>query len=1128
MKTLRGDTINLGPYLGSSIRYILCDDDTGICCENDILLESNSIPVIKCDNPRDFMCYQSLLDYRPEVDGVCSPVSWKVSGLSQTDGCSENTFGTIVRTYTAIDSYGNESLPCTTTFTVLPADITELDINGRIRFPGDTTIACDRFDLSATAFGQPYLDSIAIEASTSLCDLSYSFDDVIINGEDCQQTIERRWYLYEPICGGGQRIVEGRQLIQVIDTVAPQVRFTGDIHAAPIDGEHCIGILREPRLLLRDNCADPKSISIQYLIQGILHDNLEGVEVGVDDQTLVVIASDPCGNTSRDTTEVVLFDNQLPVAVCLNDNLISLTNGTARLPASSLDQGSYDNCKIDRIEIKRKNGDCSGWPDDFGDWVEFCCEDAGKTIELTLLVTDVFGNQNICHGQIDVRDYIRPKISSCPPDIVVDCDVSLPSDSDSSDPYHHLFGTIRSLESRESLGLSERYLISSTDALLDGYYEDDCPEQIDIIVTSETRLNECGSGEILRTFVAIDQAGLRSQECTQLITILRPEPLDTSRIRWPQSEIFLTTCDGNTDLDKLNVSPPILPVDKCDLAGVSHDDQVFVINDDDNCLKVIRTWSIIDWCDPANTLIARRSQTIKVIDIEKPQIVSDCAQPRFLYASRIDCDRIPINLSLQASDDCSRDEDLRVVAKLVPVDGQGRALVTTAGYDPTNSQYSITETVSPGEYRVHWEVVDQCGNYSECTQSITVIDDKPPTPYAKGISTSLHASGSVTIWASDLALESEDRCYGTPEISIAHSDADFEESGDRLTFTCSHRGDNMVKVFAYRQMEDGRFTYDFTTVVVRVVAASDICDNITASTTVPSGQVSGYVSTSYGVLLPHTMIEMRSSAVDTHYYADDQGFYRSEFDRVDSLVVRPVRQGQIRYGLSTRDAIFIQNHILGTHTLSNPWDLIGADVTQDNRISARDILELRKAVIGKPSLMDQYDAWRFIPANHQFEDPSRAFQRDMPDQMTVDLTLQRAHTDFIGIKMGDIDHSVPISAETSKGRTADRINIQAKWMPGTSADTLILLTEKAYSVSGWQLSLDIGQCPIDKLDYIFPTTASGIVHVDERGIRISAITSTKSTLNGNRQLVKLITDKWSQANKSKLKLEEGFQSEIYL
>ena len=59
-----------------------------------------------------------------------------------------------------------------------------------------------------------------------------------------------------------------------------------------------------------------------------------------------------------------------------------------------------------------------------------------------------------------------------------------------------------------------------------------------------------------------------------------------------------------------------------------------------------------------------------------------------------------------------------------------------------------------------------------------------------------------------------------------------------------------------------------------------------------------------------------------------------------------IKNDDPKNGVSTKDLVMIQKHLLGIELLVDPHDFIAADINNDGKISARDLLELRKLILG--------------------------------------------------------------------------------------------------------------------------------------------------------------------------------------
>ncbi|MCL6583276.1 MAG: HYR domain-containing protein [bacterium] len=101
-------------------------------------------------------------------------------------------------------------------------------------------------------------------------------------------------------------------------------------------------------------------------------------------------------------------EDKIPPQCIAKDITVKLdASGRARISPQDVDNGSWDNCGIAKMEV---------FPD------TFTCDDAGKEISVTLTVTDTSDNESTCPAKVTVVDSIPPE-PRCK-DITVQLDAS--------------------------------------------------------------------------------------------------------------------------------------------------------------------------------------------------------------------------------------------------------------------------------------------------------------------------------------------------------------------------------------------------------------------------------------------------------------------------------------------------------------------------------------------------------------------------------------------------------------------------------------------------------------------------------------------------------------------------------
>ena len=73
-------------------------------------------------------------------------------------------------------------------------------------------------------------------------------------------------------------------------------------------------------------------------------------------------------------------------------------------------------------------------------------------------------------------------------------------------------------------------------------------------------------------------------------------------------------------------------------------------------------------------------------------------------------------------------------------------------------------------------------------------------------------------------------------------------------------------------------------------------------------------------------------------------------------------------GVSTLDLVMIQRHVLGLDIFSNPYNVIASDVNGDEKVTASDLVELRKLILGIYVQLPKSDSWKFINNKQTFAD----------------------------------------------------------------------------------------------------------------------------------------------------------------
>jgi hypothetical protein len=126
-------------------------------------------------------------------------------------------------------------------------------------------------------------------------------------------------------------------------------------------------------------------------------------------------------------------------------------------------------------------------------------------------------------------------------------------------------------------------------------------------------------------------------------------------------------------------------------------------------------------------------------------------------------------------------------------------------------------------------------------------------------------------------------------------------------------------------------------------------------------------------------------------------------------IVRPVREGDARNGVTTLDLVRIQKHLLGLQNFSTPYQFIAADANNSASVTAIDIVQLRKLILGFYNELPNNKSWRFIDKGHVFPDPMNPWISPLPETYNIiPFSNSMNDVDFNAIKIGDLNLSASL------------------------------------------------------------------------------------------------------------------------
>lgn len=373
-------------YVGQTLWGVVVREG-GNSCWTTITVEDKLKPVIECPSLLTINC-GDIDDYTPVYYDNCGEVTLDlVSETITVNNCnlgwSDNVLERITRVYKATDASGNVTTSCPITIDVLalnPDDIDNPDsftvLNGNPLdcsgdWPKDHKGNPSPFPgIGHSGTGVPSINGKPLYGDgADCCNITVTYSDTEIT-TCCGKTkaIMREWKFFESSCLN--RVISSHiQQIEIVDSQAPVISGLVDIEVTT--DENCEGVVNFPAPTLTDNCTNTSLLTYtitvyqngDWSVPGphIAHGQPRVAALPVGSHKAVYVAYDKSDNSSRDTINVYVEDNTPPVAICKEMTTVGLTsNGKAWVPASSIDDLSYDECGLQNIFVKRMVTDNCG------------------------------------------------------------------------------------------------------------------------------------------------------------------------------------------------------------------------------------------------------------------------------------------------------------------------------------------------------------------------------------------------------------------------------------------------------------------------------------------------------------------------------------------------------------------------------------------------------------------------------------------------------------------------------------------------------------------------------------------------------------------------------------------------
>lgn len=1016
--TIPGSPFVNASFIGKTLSVKVKHLATGNSCWGNVYVEDKLPPQMNCPPDLTVQCNASLSPAKTGSPTVsdCSGYTLTYSDQFQNNNCENAYAGDLTRTWKAVD--GNSSIQfCSQLIHINQGKAG--DVKWPLNLDGMAAPALDCVNpkTAPSNTGFPAIDGLAIPNGTGFCNMSVTYSDQTLPMCQNSYKILRNWTV---AAWCTSTILNHVQIVAVMDTKPPVLTCPADLTVGTTSAQFCTASVTLPQVAITDDCSTIFDVTMNTPAGLITGNGGLISNVGLGIYAIKYNVNDNCGNLSSCTMKLNVIDDDPPTVICDEHTVITLNNtGSAAIFPATFDDGSYDNCGIITLTVRRMQAACGVQPVDSPS-VKFCCEDAGKDVLVQMKATDQSGNVNSCMVTVHVDDKSKPVIQ-CPADKTLACS-----------------------ENPANLSLTGNPIVST-------------PCGIPTVTFSDVKnLNSCNVGTIARTWTATAENG-NSSTCVQTITMVDNTPVS---VTFPPN-YTASACTVVAELIPVNLPPPYnAPVtgSDCELLATSYTDQVFTVAAP-ACFKIVRTWKVINWCtyqpNGGTTGLWQAQQIITVMDNTAPTFTCPAGFTVGVGANCKGTVTLPPVTDIQ---DCSQN-------------------VSTSISHSLGSGYGPFQNVNPGTYPVKYAVSDGCGNTSSCTINVLIKDDKNPTPYCEdalvitlmGVDTDndgILDDGMAVTWAADFNVGSYDNCPGALKFSFSPDVNDIS-----ATFNCDDRGQNELEMW----VTDAAGNQDFCHTSIIIEDNAGVCAGPPQV-----ADIVGAVTNEEGADIENATISINDGVTPPAITGPDGNFSFPAIPFGNDYTVTAEKNSNLLNGVTTYDMVIMQRHILGIDTLRSPYKMIAADVNRSNTITTLDMVLLRKAILFISAEFPGNKSWRFIDANYIFPNPRNPFQEMLPEVFNINnFDGSFKNVKFIAVKIGDVNGTASPNSFTqpNEDRSGGALTFQVADMTLEQNKTyqVDFEAENFTGISGYQFTLHFDPEKLEFIKAVSPPVDLGLV-----------------------------------------------------
>lgn len=171
-----------------------------------------------------------------------------------------------------------------------------------------------------------------------------------------------------------------------------------------------------------------------------------------------------------------------------------------------------------------------------------------------------------------------------------------------------------------------------------------------------------------------------------------------------------------------------------------------------------------------------------------------------------------------------------------------------------------------------------------------------------------------------------------------------------------------------------------------------------------------------------------------------------------SCLETPERYLNALQGIDINDLISLEKHLTGKEKLTNPYQILAADVNRSNGLTNKDMEELQQRILQSKTFSPMEMDWRFLPDDFDFAEGENPLGQSFPEITELALLNDLEWQNLVEVKMGDIDNSLFKKDENVSNKTLTFEMPDAKVRPN-QVNRITFRAKDFKQIAGFQFAL---------------------------------------------------------------------------